>query len=141
MGSDITDKVRTDELVWRQANYDFLTNLPNRYMFQDRLEQEIRASLSHGSLLALLFIDLDRFKDVNDSLGHPVGDQLLIKAAGRISDCVRDSDTVARMGGDEFTVILPRLTNTTDGRSEEHTSELQSRPHLVCRLLLEKKKK
>lgn len=115
MGSDITDKVRTDELVWRQANYDFLTNLPNRYMLQDRLEQEIRASLSHGTLLALVFIDLDHFKDVNDSLGRPVGDQLLIEAAERISDCVRDSDTVARMGGDEFTVILPRLANTIDG--------------------------
>ncbi|WP_298449554.1 EAL domain-containing protein [uncultured Marinobacter sp.] len=115
MGSDITDKVRTEELVWRQANYDFLTNLPNRYMLQDRLEQEIRASLSHGTLLALVLIDLDHFKDVNDSLGRPVGDQLLIEAAERISDCVRDSDTVARMGGDEFTVILPRLANTIDG--------------------------
>lgn len=115
MGSDITEKVRTDELVWRQANYDFLTDLPNRHMFQDRLEQEIRAALSHGTLLALLFIDLDHFKDVNDSLGHSVGDRLLVKAASRISSCVRDSDTVARMGGDEFTVILPRLTNTIDG--------------------------
>ncbi len=115
MGSDITNKVRSDELIWRQANYDFLTDLPNRYMFQDRLEQEIRKSLRDGSLLALLFIDLDHFKDVNDTLGHPVGDQLLIKAAERIASCVRDSDTVARMSGDEFTVILPRLANTSDG--------------------------
>ncbi len=114
MGSDITSKVRSDELIWHQANYDFLTDLPNRYMFQDRLEQEIRASLRQESLLALLFIDLDHFKDVNDSLGHPMGDRLLIKAAGRITHCVRDSDTVARMGGDEFTVMLPRLANAID---------------------------
>lgn len=115
MGSDISGKVRSDELIWRQANYDFLTNLPNRYMFQDRLEQEIRESLRHNSLLALLFIDLDHFKDINDTLGHPVGDQLLVEAATRIKSCIRASDTVARMSGDEFTVILPRLENTLDG--------------------------
>ena len=113
-GSDITSKVRADELIWSQANYDFLTSLPNRHMFQDRLKQEIRKSLRDDSLLALLFIDLDHFKDVNDTLGHPVGDQLLIKAAERISSCVRDTDTVARMGGDEFTVTLPKLTSTID---------------------------
>ena len=117
MGSDITNKLRSDELVWRQANYDFLTSLPNRYMFQDRLEQEIRTSLRQGSLLALLFIDLDHFKDVNDTHGHPVGDQLLIKASERINGCIRGSDTVARMSGDEFTVILPRLANTIDGEA------------------------
>lgn len=114
IGSDITNKARSDELIWRQANYDFLTSLPNRYMFQDRLDQEIRKSLREKSLLALLFIDLDHFKDVNDTLGHSVGDKLLVKAAERISSCVRDSDTVARMGGDEFTVILPKLHNTMD---------------------------
>ena len=115
MGSDITHKVRSDELIWRQANYDFLTDLPNRYMFQNRLDQEVRKSCRQDSLLALLFIDLDHFKDVNDTLGHSVGDQLLVKAAKRIARCVRESDTVARMGGDEFTVILPELTNTING--------------------------
>ena len=115
MGSDITNKVRSDKLIWRQANYDFLTDLPNRYMFQDRLEQEIRKAHRQSSLLALLFIDLDNFKDVNDTLGHPIGDKLLVRAAKRITRCVRESDTVARMGGDEFTVILPELTNTIDG--------------------------
>lgn len=115
MGSDITNKMRSDELIWRQANYDCLTDLPNRYMFQDRLEQEIRKSQRQDSLLALMFIDLDNFKDVNDTLGHPVGDQLLIKAAERINSCVRKSDTVARMGGDEFTVMLPELSQTVDG--------------------------
>lgn len=114
VGSDITHKARSDELIWRQANYDFLTNLPNRHMFQDRLQQEIRKCLREESLLALLFIDLDHFKGVNDSLGHPMGDQLLIKAARRIQNCVRETDTVARMGGDEFTVILPKLKTTSD---------------------------
>ena len=109
LGSDITNKVRSDELIWHQANYDFLTDLPNRYMFQDRLEQELRKAHRQHCLLALLFIDLDRFKDVNDSLGHPVGDLLLMEAARRISVCIRESDTVARMGGDEFTVVLPHL--------------------------------
>nr|WP_289851836.1 EAL domain-containing protein [Marinobacter salexigens] len=132
IGSDISGKVRSDELIWRQANYDFLTNLPNRYMFQDRLEQEIRKSLRHNSLLALLFIDLDHFKDVNDTLGHPVGDQLLVEAAVRISSCVRDSDTVARMSGDEFTVILPRLANTLDGEKvAEQIIHVLAKPYII----------
>lgn len=114
LGSDITDKVRSDELIWRQANFDFLTELPNRYMFHDRLEQEIRKAHREGSLLALLFIDLDRFKEVNDTLGHPIGDLLLIETAERIGTCVRESDTVARLGGDEFTVILTQLGDTRD---------------------------
>jgi len=111
-GSDITNKIKTDELIWRQANYDLLTNLPNRHMFQDRLEQEIRKVLREKRLLALLFLDLDHFKDVNDTFGHPMGDQLLVEAAARINSCVRETDTVARMGGDEFTVILPKLKTT-----------------------------
>ncbi|WP_417521693.1 EAL domain-containing protein [Marinobacter sp.] len=132
IGSDITGKVRSDELIWRQANYDFLTNLPNRYMFQDRLEQEIRKSLRQDSLLALLFIDLDHFKDVNDTLGHPVGDQLLVEAAVRINSCVRDSDTVARMSGDEFTVILPRLENTLDGEKvAEQIIRVLAKPYTI----------
>ncbi len=126
MGSDITNKIRSDEVIWRQANYDFLTDLPNRYMFQDRLEQEIRRSQRENSMLALLFIDLDHFKDVNDNLGHPMGDQLLIQTADRISRCVRGADTVARMGGDEFTVILRDLAHTMDAEkvAEQIISEL-----------------
>lgn len=133
MGSDITSKVRSDELIWRQANYDFLTDLPNRYMFQDRLEQEIRKSIRQSSLLGLLFIDLDHFKDVNDTLGHAVGDQLLIQAAERINSCVRDSDTVARMGGDEFTVILPKLSSPLDGEkmAEKVISKL-AEPYFIA---------
>jgi diguanylate cyclase (GGDEF)-like protein len=93
-------------LIWTQANYDPLTNLPNRRLFRDRLEQGIRLALRGKTALALLFIDLDHFKEVNDTLGHQRGDELLAEAARRIRICVRDSDTVARLGGDEFTVIL-----------------------------------
>jgi diguanylate cyclase (GGDEF)-like protein len=103
---DITDQKQKEDLIWNQANFDALTGLPNRHLFQDRLEQETRKALRANSSLALLFIDLDRFKEVNDSLGHAKGDVLLIEAARRISGCVREADTVARLGGDEFTIIV-----------------------------------
>lgn len=109
--SDISKKKETEELIWRQANFDVLTQLPNRRMFRDRLEQEIKKAHRNETGLALLFIDLDRFKEVNDSLGHEAGDMLLVEAARRISASVRESDTVARLGGDEFTVILGRVTS------------------------------
>ncbi len=103
---DITQKKKSDELIWNQANFDMLTRLPNRRMFRDRLEQEIKKAHRANQQVALLFIDLDRFKEVNDTLGHNMGDILLIEAARRIGGCVRESDTVARLGGDEFTVLL-----------------------------------
>lgn len=107
--SDITERKKADALIWKQANYDSLTQLPNRRLFTDRLEQGIKIAHRDQQHLALLFIDLDRFKEVNDTLGHHVGDELLVEAAQRIKHCVRDSDTVARLGGDEFTVILNEL--------------------------------
>ncbi|MBI5890009.1 MAG: EAL domain-containing protein [Nitrosomonadales bacterium] len=109
VSQDITEKKRSEETIWQQANFDPLTGLPNRRMFQDRLEHEIKKSHRDGSPLALMFIDLDKFKEVNDTLGHDKGDILLVEAAQRISACVRESDTVARLGGDEFTVILSEL--------------------------------
>ncbi len=109
MFSDITERKLSEEMIWRQANFDELTGLPNRNMFHDRLEHEVIKSTRAGLSLALLLIDLDQFKDVNDTLGHDVGDILLQEAASRISSCVRESDTVARLGGDEFTVILSEL--------------------------------
>ncbi|MCK9381643.1 MAG: EAL domain-containing protein [Sulfuritalea sp.] len=112
MSSDITEKKRTEETIWRQANYDSLTELPNRRLFRDRLEQEILKAQRGGLYVALLFVDLDRFKEVNDTLGHHTGDLLLIEAARRVCDCVRATDTVARLGGDEFTVIMSELTDT-----------------------------
>ena len=107
--SDITDKKLAQEVIWSQANFDPLTKLPNRSMFQDRLSQELKKTQRTGHKLALLFIDLDNFKEVNDTLGHDAGDLLLVEAAQRIANCVRDSDTVARLGGDEFTVILSSI--------------------------------
>ena len=112
--SDVTEKKQADEIIWKQANFDALTKLPNRQLFQDRLEHELKLAHRTGSLMALLFIDLDHFKNINDTLGHDMGDLLLVKASKRISGSVRESDTVARMGGDEFTVILPLINSSSD---------------------------
>jgi diguanylate cyclase (GGDEF)-like protein/PAS domain S-box-containing protein len=103
---DISERKRMEEAIWREANYDSLTGLPNRRLFRDRLREEVKRAQRHGSEIALLFIDLDRFKEVNDTLGHDVGDLLLVEAALRIRNLLRTSDTVARLGGDEFVVIL-----------------------------------
>lgn len=107
--TDITEKRRSEGIVWEHANFDQLTGLPNRRLFRDRLDHEIRKAQRNGAPLALLFIDLDRFKEANDLLGHTVGDQVLVESASRICACIRQSDTVARLGGDEFTVILTEL--------------------------------
>jgi diguanylate cyclase (GGDEF)-like protein/PAS domain S-box-containing protein len=106
---DITEKKQQETRAWEQANYDMLTRLPNRRLLQDRLSQEIKKAHRTGLPLALLFIDLDRFKEINDNLGHAKGDLLLVEAARRISGSMRETDTVARLGGDEFTVILPEF--------------------------------
>lgn len=109
--SDISQKKESDELIWHHASFDSLTGLPNRRLFRDRLEAEIRKAHRSGSELALLFIDLDGFKEVNDFFGHDAGDLLLKQAGERLLACVRESDTVARLGGDEFTVILSELND------------------------------
>ncbi len=103
----------SEQETLRRANYDSLTSLPNRSLFRDRLEHEVLSSKRTGKPIALMFIDLDRFKEVNDLLGHGAGDSLLRECAKRIRSCVRAVDTVARLGGDEFTVILTDL----DGRA------------------------
>lgn len=104
---DMTEKRQAEEVIRHQANFDALTDLPNRRLFFERLAQELERSRGTQKVLALLFIDLDRFKEVNDTLGHDQGDLLLREAARRIAASVRASDTVARLAGDEFTVILP----------------------------------
>jgi diguanylate cyclase (GGDEF)-like protein/PAS domain S-box-containing protein len=109
--SDITAKKQSEEVIWHQANFDTLTGLPNRRLFQDHLKQEMRNCRRAGLPLALMFLDLDHFKDVNDTLGHETGDILLKEAAQRLISCVRERDTVARLGGDEFTIILGELHN------------------------------
>lgn len=109
--SDITEKKQKDEMILIQANYDQLTGLPNRNLFKDRLDKEIRKSRRNGSSLSLLFLDLDHFKDINDTLGHDKGDKLLKEVALRLMSCVRETDTVSRLGGDEFAIILPDIDN------------------------------
>lgn len=107
--SDITEQKKSEEVIWRQANFDALTGLPNRRMFMDRLEQEIKKTRRADMPLALMFLDLDRFKEINDALGHERGDVVLKETAKRLAACVRESDTVARLGGDEFTIIMGDL--------------------------------
>jgi diguanylate cyclase (GGDEF)-like protein/PAS domain S-box-containing protein len=104
--SDITEVKRAETVIWQQANFDSLTKLPNRQRFLSRLQQEIDRARSAGAELAVLLIDLDEFKEINDTLGHDKGDVLLIEVARRIAGCVRESVTLARLGGDEFTLIL-----------------------------------
>jgi diguanylate cyclase (GGDEF)-like protein/PAS domain S-box-containing protein len=112
--SDITRRKRQEELVWRQANFDALTGLANRSLLHDRLERALVQAKRSGRKVGLLFIDLDGFKWINDTLGHDAGDDLLIEVARRLESCVREQDTVARLGGDEFTVVVHDLTAADD---------------------------
>jgi len=111
---DITSQKATAARIHHMAHYDALTQLPNRNLFYDRLEQSMREAKRNKQQMALLFLDLDRFKLVNDSLGHAIGDLLLQEVAERLGKCVRESDTVARLAGDEFTVILSNIQDPND---------------------------
>jgi diguanylate cyclase (GGDEF)-like protein/PAS domain S-box-containing protein len=113
-GRDITDAKRVEERIRHMAHHDALTDLPNRVLLYDRVGQLLARARRGGQMLAVLFIDLDRFKNVNDSLGHQVGDRLLQLVAERLRACVRESDTVARLGGDEFVVVVPDLAQPAD---------------------------
>jgi diguanylate cyclase (GGDEF)-like protein/PAS domain S-box-containing protein len=110
--SDITDEIKTAERIQHLAYYDPLTNLPNRALLSDRLDLAIAHAKRAGCKCAVLFLDMDRFKNINDALGHSIGDQLLKSVAIRLKECVREVDTVARMGGDEFIVILDGMAET-----------------------------
>ena len=113
ISKDITKIKQTEERLFHLAHYDPLTNLPNRNLFRDRLDQALRQARRFGRQLALLFLDLDRFKTINDSLGHHAGDQLLLQVGQRLSGVIRECDTVSRLGGDEFTVILADVDAAT----------------------------
>jgi len=110
---DITERKASEQEIRRTAHYDFLTGLPNRSLFRDRLQQEVKRSMRTGLPFALFFVDLDGFKEVNDRLGHDAGDRLLQQVAQRIGACVRGADTIARIGGDEFTVIIADVNKTS----------------------------
>ncbi len=112
--SDITERKQVQERLNYLAFYDTLTGLPNRQLLLDRIRQAMLESERHERLVAIMFLDLDRFKLVNDTLGHEAGDLLLKSVAGRLSGCVRPGDTVARLGGDEFTVVLANVAHVDD---------------------------
>ena len=114
IAKDITEKLNAEKMIWKQANYDDLTNLPNRHLLMDRLSIEIRKAIREMHGLTMMFIDLDQFKEVNDSLGHNIGDELLQKVSNRIRDCFRQSDMLARFGGDEFVALMPSLNQRKD---------------------------
>ncbi len=143
LSSDDTDNVRDladrlavalataerDEKLYRQAHFDMLTNLPNRQLLDDRLEQNIIHAHRENQFIGLLYIDLDRFKNINDSLGHSVGDKLLQQTAMRLKKCVREADTVARLGGDEFIIILSNISGPKDASGiAEHIIKRISEP-------------
>jgi diguanylate cyclase (GGDEF)-like protein/PAS domain S-box-containing protein len=106
---DITERKKSEAVIWQQANYDMLTGLPNRNMLHDRLEQGLKKAYRASTKIAVLCLDLDKFKEVNDTLGHHVGDNLLKEAGRRLNGCVREIDTVARLGGDEFCVVIEQV--------------------------------
>ena len=110
---DVTERRRANEKIAHLAHYDALTDLPNRVLFRDQIERELQKT-SRGEQFALLYIDIDEFKGINDSLGHHVGDELLKTVAARIRSCIRDTDLIARLGGDEFAVIQTGVGNITD---------------------------
>jgi len=121
-----------DHALFRQANFDSLTGLPNRPHFMDLFTREITRAERHDTLLALLFIDLDGFSQVNDELGHSAGDELLVHAADRLRSCLRKVDVVARLGGDEFTVLVPDVREPGDAAIvAQHLIEVLSQPFTV----------
>ncbi len=130
--SDITKRKEDEDLIRFQANYDALTELPNRHLLMERLGFELQRAKRENTLVALMFIDLDRFKPVNDTYGHSVGDQLLWEVSKRLTTHVRETDMVARLGGDEFTIILPNIEglNEVEHMAQRILNEVSQPFHL-----------
>jgi diguanylate cyclase (GGDEF)-like protein/PAS domain S-box-containing protein len=130
--ADITERKKAEEAVHQLAFYDPLTNLPNRRLLTDRLHQALAVSERNGRYGALIFLDLDHFKTLNDTKGHDIGDLLLIEVANRLQLCVRDGDTVARLGGDEFVVVLETLSaNTAEAANQAELVAEKIRANLI----------
>ncbi|HHT9130632.1 MAG TPA: putative bifunctional diguanylate cyclase/phosphodiesterase, partial [Candidatus Brocadiaceae bacterium] len=123
---DVSDRKQHEEKIQYMAFHDSLTNLPNRKLFNDRLSLALTHARRTKELVAVLFLDLDRFKVINDTLGHTVGDELLRVIANRLRTCVRKADSIARLGGDEFTVLLPGIT---------HTNDVNTIVHKICEVI------
>lgn len=131
---DISERKRMEQQIWREAHYDALTGLPNRRLFEERMPDYLEAARRDGGRLALMFVDLDRFKEVNDVLGHRIGDLLLVEAGRRIGACLREGDLVARQGGDEFIVALNDLVDPGAATSvADRIIDVLSRPFELAR--------
>ena len=132
---DTTTARALEQVLSLRAQHDVLTDLPNRSLLSDRLDQAIAQARRHGTGVAVLFIDLDRFKDVNDALGHAVGDRLLQEVARRLKATVRASDTVSRLGGDEFVVVLSEIEHRQNAamQAEKIRAALAAPPHAIGR--------
>jgi len=129
---DITERKRAEEQIKSLAYHDSLTGLPNRRLFRDRLSMAVAQAHRNSQHLAVLFLDLDRFKSVNDSLGHAAGDRLIQHVAERLRTCLREGDTVARLGGDEFTLLLPGVAQVVDAaRVAEKVLDALRAPFLI----------
>ncbi|WP_420473478.1 diguanylate cyclase domain-containing protein [Noviherbaspirillum sp. ST9] len=131
------ERRRLNDELRRAARYDELTGLPNRRLFQDRMKSALARTRRHGGRIALLYVDIDDFKQINDSLGHTAGDQLLGEVAHRLQQCVREEDTVARLGGDEFVVLLEEISTPDDAQlvSTKITATINQPVHLDGSLL------
>ena len=111
---DVMERKTLQEKLNHMAYHDALTDLPNRMYFQDKVEETIKHSLKNNEMFALLYMDLDKFKDINDQYGHAIGDQVLIQFAEKVETCLRKTDTIARQGGDEFTLLIPNINEEND---------------------------
>lgn len=130
--TDITERKATEDHIHQLAFYDPLTQLPNRRLLQERLKHGISACHRTGGEMAVLMLDLDRFKAVNDSLGHAAGDELLAQAAGRVKARLREADTVARLGGDEFVVLLEGVGRAQAAPVARDIIHALSQPFTLC---------
>jgi len=129
---DITERKQAEELIKYQLYHDLLTNLPNRSLFRDRLNMAMAQSKRSGKKLAILYLDMDRFKVINDSLGHFVGDELLQAVAQRLRNELREADTLARVGGDEFNLLIPEINDAKDARNlAEKILRITAKPFII----------
>ena len=134
---DVSASRARSQQMLHAAQHDALTGLPNRLLLTERLTQAMSLARRRGTLLALLYLDVDRFKQINDSMGHAIGDQLLRSMAHRMTDCVRESDTVSRHGGDEFIVLLPEAAHGDDATAcAQNLLAVLQRPYLIEKLVL-----